>query len=147
MTETSTDRPTRASADEAAEEAVPTASSGEVTDEQLARQLVARSRSEGLDLTGPDGLLNKVTKHALEAALEGEMDEHLGYPKNDPAGRNGANSRNGARNKTVTTDVGPVQVEVPRDRDSSFEPKLVAKRQRRLSGVDDMVLSLVSKVI
>lgn len=114
-------------------------------EDQLAAQLVERARTEGLDLTGPDGLLNRVTKQALESALEGEMEEHLGYAKNDPSGHTGGNSRNGARNKSVLTDVGPVQVEVPRDRDSSFEPKLVAKRQRRLSGVDDLVISLVAK--
>lgn len=141
MTETSTSSPAGAGGGEAAAGQ----SSGGATDEQLAAQLVERARSEGLDLTGPDGLLGRVTKHALESALEGEMGEHLGYAKNDPAGRTGGNSRNGARNKTVTTDVGPVQVEVPRDRDSSFEPKIVAKRQTRLSGVDDMVLSLVGK--
>ena len=73
------------------------------------------------------------------------MDEHLGYSKHDPAGRNGGNSRNGTRSKTVITEVGPVDVEVPRDRDGSFEPATVRKRQRRLHGVDSMVISLVAK--
>jgi putative transposase len=62
------------------------------------------------------------------------MDDHLGYGKHDPAGRNGENSRNGKRAKTVLTEAGPVAIEVPWDRDGSFEPKIVAKRQRRLSG-------------
>lgn len=132
-------------ADAGADDASAAQGQAGAADEQLARQLVERARSEGLDLTGPGGLLNKVTKQALESALEGEMDDHLGYAKNDPAGRNGANSRNGARGKIVLTDVGPVDVQVPRDRESSFEPKIVGKRQRRLSGVDDMVLSLVGK--
>jgi hypothetical protein len=66
--------------------------------------------------------LNQVTKVVLESALEGEMDAHLGYVKHDPAGRDGGNSRNGRRPKTVVTDVGPVEVSMPRDRDSSFEP-------------------------
>jgi putative transposase len=77
--------------------------------------------------------------------VEGELDDHLGYERNDPAGRNGGNSRNGHRAKTVLTDTGPVEISVPRDRDSSFEPKIVARRQRRLTGVDDMVISLSAK--
>jgi hypothetical protein len=77
----------------------------------------------------------------VEGALEGELDDHLGYGKNEPADRNGGNSRNGRRAKTVLTDTGPVEISVPRDRDSSFEPKIVAKRQRRLTGVDEMVIS------
>ena len=71
----------------------------------------------------------------VEGALDGEMDDHLGYEKHDAAGRNGGNSRNGYRAKTVITEAGPVELSVPRDRDSSFEPKIVAKRQRRLAGV------------
>ena len=81
----------------------------------------------------------------VEGALEGEMDDHLGYGRHDPAGRDGGNSRNGRRVKTVLTDTGPVEITVPRDRDSSFEPKIVAKRQRRLTGVDEMVISLSAK--
>lgn len=73
------------------------------------------------------------------------MDAHLGYAKNDPAGRNGDNSRNGHRSKTVLTESGPVPIEVPRDRDASFEPQIVRKRQRRLDGIDAMVLSLSAK--
>lgn len=69
----------------------------------------------------------------------------LGYDEHDPAGRDRGNSRNGTRAKTLLTDVGPVEVEVPRDRDGSFEPKLVKKRQRRLTGVDEMVISLTAK--
>ena len=68
-----------------------------------------------------------------------------GYGKNDPAGRDGGNSRNGHRAKTVLTDTGPVQITVPRDRDASFEPKIVAEMQRRLTGVDDMVIPLSAK--
>jgi putative transposase len=111
----------------------------------LARQLAERAQAEGLSLTGPGGLLGRLTKVVLEGALEGEMDAHLGYARHDPAGRDGGNSRNGHRAKTVLTEAGPVQVGVPRDRDASFEPKIVAKRQRRLGGVDDLVISLVAK--
>lgn len=81
----------------------------------------------------------------LEKALEAELDEHLGYPKHAVEGRGTGNSRNGTRAKTVLTEVGEVELEVPRDRDGSFEPKIVKKRQRRLSGVDELVISLAAK--
>src|ERR1700722_20865248 len=112
---------------------------------ELARQLAERARTEGLSLTGPGGLLGRLTKVVLEGALEGEMDAHLGYAKHDPAGRDGGNSRNGHRAKTVLTETGPVEIDVPRDRDASFAPVIVAKRQRRLTGVEDMVISLSAK--
>ncbi len=70
-------------------------------DEQLAARLVAQARSRGISLVGPNGLLQQLTKLVLEGALEGELTDHLGYPHGDPAGRNGANSRNGTRPKTV----------------------------------------------
>ena len=114
-------------------------------DELLLRELTERARSGGLKLSGEGGLLGRLTKMVVEGALEGEMDDHLGYGKHDPAGRNGSNSRNGYRAKTVLTDTGPVEITVPRDRDSSFEPKIVAKRQRRLTGVDEIVISLSAK--
>jgi putative transposase len=116
-----------------------------VAEEELARELAERARAEGLSLTGPGGLLGRLTKVVLESALEGELDAHLGYRKHDPAGDGSGNSRNGHRAKTVLTDVGPVAISVPRDRDASFEPAIVAKRQRRLGGVDDLVISLVAK--
>ncbi|CAM5341648.1 Mutator family transposase (Fragment) OS=Streptomyces griseomycini OX=66895 GN=FHS37_006863 PE=3 SV=1 [Streptomyces griseomycini] len=87
----------------------------------------------------------RTSKRLLESALEGEITGHLGYDKHDPAGKNGGNSRNGTRSKTVLTDVGPVEIVVPRDRDGSFEPKIVKKRQKRLTGVDEMVISLAAK--
>jgi transposase-like protein len=114
-------------------------------DEQLLKELTERARADGLKLTGQDGLLGKLTKMVVEGALEGEMDDHLGYARHDPAGRNSGNSRNGRRGKTVLTEAGPVEISVPRDRDSSFEPKILAKRQRRLTGVEDMVISLSAK--
>ena len=114
-------------------------------DEQLLRELTERARTGGLKMTGEGGLLGKLTKMVVEGALEGELDDHLGYGKHDPEGRNGSNSRNGRRAKTVLTETGPVEISVPRDRDSSFEPRIVAKRQRRLTGVDEMVISLSAK--
>jgi transposase-like protein len=119
--------------------------SGTATDEQLIAMLVDRARGEGLQLTGEGGLLQQLTKRVLESALEGEITDHVGYDKHDAAGRNNGNSRNGTRAKTVLTDVGPVEVKVPRDVAGSFEPQIVKKRQRRLTGVDEMVLSLSAK--
>jgi transposase-like protein len=111
-----------------------------------ARELVRQARANGVALTGPDGLLKALTRTVIETALDEEMSEHLGYDKGDPSGRNRGNSRNGKRSKTVITDnAGAVQVEVPRDRDGTFEPVIVGKRQRRLSDVDAVVLSLYAK--
>ena len=81
--------------------------------EQLLRELTERARTGGLKLTGEGGLLGKLTKMVVEGALEGELEDHLGYEKNDPAGRNGGNSRNGYRAKTVLTDAGPVESHGP----------------------------------
>ncbi|SRR5579875_1122839 len=114
-------------------------------DEQVIRELTARARAGGLKLAGEDGLLGKLTKMVIEGALEGEMDDHLGYARHAPEGRNSGNSRNGHRPKTLLTEAGPVEISVPRDRDSSFEPQIVAKRQRRLTGIEDMVISLSAK--
>lgn len=102
------------------------------TDEQLIGMLVDRARSEGLQLTGEGGLLQQLTKRVLESAFEGEIADHLGYGKHEAAGRGSGTSRNGTRAKTVLTDVGPVEIKVPRDVAGTFEPQLVKKRQRRL---------------
>jgi putative transposase len=110
-----------------------------IDQQRLAKQLVEQADTEGANLVGPDGMLTGLTKNVLETALEAEMSEHLGYDKQDPMGRNRENSRNGTRVKTVRTEVGPVQTEVPRDRDGSFEHGIVKKRQRRLDGIDDLV--------
>ncbi len=108
--------------------------------------LVRKAREQGLALTGPGGLLKALTKTVIETALQEEMTDHLGYGKHAVAGRNGSNSRNGSRSKTVVTDnCGEVEIEVPRDREGSFTPQLIAKRQRRLSDVDTLVISLFAK--
>lgn len=114
-------------------------------DPALVARLAAQARSQGVALLGRDGLLQQLTKRFLEAALNAEMDEHLGYGKHEVQGRNGGNSRNGKRAKTMITEVGPVDIEVPRDRDGSFAPQIVAKRQRRFGGVDNLVISLTAK--
>jgi putative transposase len=127
-------------------ETVPaTPASTPVVDRQVVAELVARAEADGVAISGEGGLLAQLTKLVFESSLQGEMDAHLGYGKHDPAGRDGGNSRNGTRAKTVLTEVGPVEIEVPRDREGSFEPKIVRKRQRRLSGVDGIVLSLTAK--
>ncbi|MCZ4564260.1 IS256 family transposase [Rhodococcus sp. IEGM 1401] len=117
----------------------------EVDQKQLAEQLLAQAKEQGVELMGPNGLLNQLTKNVLETALDAEMTEHLGYEKHDAAGRGSGNSRNGTRSKTVLTEIGPVEIEVPRDIDSSFAPQIVKKRQRRLTGIDEIVLSLTAK--
>jgi putative transposase len=116
-----------------------------VVDRQVVAELVARAQADGLAISGEGGLMQQLTKIVLESSLQGEMDAHLGYDKHDPAGRDGGNSRNGTRAKTVLTEAGPVEITVPRDRDGSFEPQIVRKRQRRLGGIDGIVLSLSAK--
>jgi len=120
-------------------------SEARTADEALALDLVERARAEGTALVGPGGLLTGLTKTVLETALEAELDDHLGYPKHAVEGRDKGNSRNGTRSKTVLTEIGEVEIDVPRDRDGSFEPRIVAKRQRRLTGVDELVISLAAK--
>jgi hypothetical protein len=103
----------------------------DLLDEQLIGQLVDRARASGLQLTGEGGLLQQLTKRVLESALEGEITDHLGYEKHDPAGAGSGNSRNGVRAKTVLTDVGPVQIEVPRDLRTADRQEAPATSDRR----------------
>jgi putative transposase len=117
----------------------------QIDQQKLAEELVEQARADGVELVGQGGLLTRLTKSVLETALEVEMAEHVGYDKHDPMGRNGGNSRDGTRTKTVLTEIGPVDIEVPRDRDGSFAPTIVRKRQRRLDGVDEIVLSLTAR--
>ena len=115
-------------------------------EQDTVRELVRQARASGTSLTGPGGLLKQLTKMVVEAALDEEMSEHLGYDKGDQAGRNRGNSRNGKRSKTVVTDnAGAVEIVVPRDREGTFEPVIVPKRARRLSDLDAVVLSLSAK--
>jgi putative transposase len=102
--------------------------------QEIAQRLVDQAREQGVDLVGPGGVLTGLTTTVLETALDEELAEHLGYDKHDPGGRNGGNSRNGTRSKTVLIDVGPVELEVPRDREGTFDPQIVKQRQRRLEG-------------
>jgi putative transposase len=117
----------------------------ELIDDRLLDALLERSRDEagGLRLTGDNSMLGELVKAVLERALGAELTAHLGYGKHDPAGDNSGNSRNGTIAKTVQTGVGPVALQVPRDRAGTFDPVLVPKRSGRISGgLDDMIISL-----
>ena len=97
------------------------------------------------DLLGEEGLFRELKKRLLERALGAELSEHLGYEKGDPAGRGTGNSRNGHSSKTVIGDDGAIEIAVPRDRNGSFEPQIVAKGQTRLDGFDDRIISLYAR--
>jgi putative transposase len=110
-----------------------------------AEALVARARADGVELTGDDGLLTALVRQVLQTGLEVEMSDHLGYDRHAVAGRGSGNSRNGSYPKTVTTEIGEVELRVPRDRNGSFDPVTVRKGQRRLDGLTASVLSLYAK--
>ena len=118
---------------------------GPVIDDELVDCLMAQVDAEGLDLLGPDGVLTELTSRILSRGLEVEMTDHLGYEKGDRAGWGSGNNRNGSYPKNVQTDAGTVGVEMPRDRNATFEPQLIPKHQRRLRGFNDLVISLVAR--
>src|SRR6266496_2438458 len=99
-----------------------------LVDAALADELLARAQTEGVELLGPDGLLSQVTRAVLERALAEEMTEHLGYEKHDRAGRGSGNSRNGVTGKRLLTEIGGIDLEVPRDRSGSFCQRIVRQR-------------------
>jgi transposase-like protein len=119
-------------------------SSGASTDE-VVDKLLAQADSTGRQLVGPGGLLTQLTQKVLERALDVEMADHLGYESGDPGGNGSGNSRNGRSRKTLLTDIGPVEVTVPRDRNGMFAPQVVRKRQRRLDGLNDAIVSLYAR--
>src|SRR5689334_8696157 len=123
----------------------PRAGKAPLVDAATADELLAKAQAEGVELLGPDGLLSQVTKAVLERALAEEMTDHLGYEKHDPAGRGSGNSRNGATAKTVLTDVGAVDLAVPRDRNGSFEPQIIRKGQTRLEGFNERIIALYAR--
>ena len=118
----------------------------EVAQCEVIARMVCQVKDAGVALTGSGGLLKVLTAQIVEAALDEELSEYLGYDKHDLVGRGSGNSRNGTRSKAVVTDnVGAIKIQVPRDRNGTFEPQLVKKRQRRLSDMDAMVLSLIGE--
>jgi len=127
------------------EEQVTAAEQPLVVDKALVARLVGDAQRQGLSVDGEGGLLAQLTKLVVESALEGELTDHLGYDKHERGGSTDGNSRNGTRSKTVLSKAGPVQIDVPRDRAGTFEPVVVAKRQRRLGSIEDIVLSLSAR--
>jgi putative transposase len=113
-----------------------------VADDLWLDELIDRADEQGVRLTGEGGFLPELIKAVLERGLAAELTDHLGYEWRDPAGRGSPNSRNGSTPKRVQTEAGPVGLDTPRDRAGSFEPRLVPKGQRRLGGLDDMIVSL-----
>src|SRR5438067_8753967 len=112
--------------------------------DELVDELLAGARTEE-EIVGPGGLLAQLTKRLVERAMEVELTDHLGYePHQEPPG-GGGNTRNGGTPKTLVTEQGPVEIKTPRDRDGSFEPKIVRKRQRRFEGFDEKILALYSR--
>jgi putative transposase len=116
-----------------------------VIDDELVDRLMAQVDAEGLELLGPEGVLTELTSRILSRGLEVELTDDLGYEKGDPAGWGSGNNRNGSYTKTVQTDAGSVPVEMPRDRNATFDPLLIPKHQRRLSGFNELVISLVAR--
>jgi putative transposase len=113
------------------------------SDELLDQLLANYTKPE--DLTGKDGILKQLTARLVERALHAEMTDHLGYEKHDPKGRGLPNARNGTSAKTLKTEQGPVEIEVPRDREGTFEPQLVRKRQTRFTGFDEKILGMYAR--
>lgn len=116
--------------------------SGELLDEVFIDRLMSAASDRGMALTGEGGFLPELIKAVLERGMKAELTSHLGYEKNDPAGRGSGNSRNGSSPRTVQTEVGPVQVDAPRDRAGTFKSALLPASSRRLGGLDDMIISL-----
>lgn len=129
---------------EEAKPAVPEDRSVAVTDEMI-DAVMAGVDAGGLELLGPDGVLAELTKRLIERGLSEELSDHLGYEPGDPAGRGSGNNRNGTSPKTVLTEIGAVDLDIPRDRNGSFEPQLVPKHSRRLEGFNQNIVHLYAR--
>src|SRR2546425_2764941 len=128
--------------DEAAAREATRKAVADLVDERAMDAVLAQVKGDGLRLTGPGGFLSELVKAVLERGLQAELAEHLGYGKHDPAGKGSGNSRNGSTPKTVQTEVGPIDVRVPRDRAGTFTPVMLPKNARRLGGLSDVIISL-----
>src|SRR6266852_5810268 len=113
-------------------------------DKKLIDQLLTNYKKPE-DIIGENGLLKELTKALLERALEAELSDHLGYEKHDPAGHHRGNTRNGKSPKTLKGDFGELELETPRDRKATFEPRIVAKGQTRWTGFDDKIISMYAR--
>jgi transposase-like protein len=129
-------------ADEAAAREAARKAVAELVDQQTLDAVLEQVKGDGLRLTGPGGFLSELVRAVLERGLQAELGEHLGYGKHEAAGRGSGNSRNGFTAKTVQTEVGPIDVKVPRDRAGTFTPVMLPKNARRLGGLSDVVISL-----
>jgi putative transposase len=116
----------------------------ELLDDELVDELLAGARTEE-EIVGPGGLLSQLTKRLVERAMDVELTEHLGYERGQAPPGSAGNTRNGSTPKTLMTEHGPVRIDTPRDRDSSFEPKVVRKRQRRFEGFDEKIIALYAR--
>ena len=112
--------------------------------EELIDELLADYKKPE-DVIGENGLLKRLTKAVLQRAMNAELADHLGYRKHDPAGYNSGNSRNGGTSKTLKGNFGEIELETPRDRNGTFEPKIVAKGQTRFTGFDDKIVSMYAR--
>jgi putative transposase len=126
-----------AAATQAARKAV-----ADLIDARAMDTVLAKIKGDGVRLTGPGGFLSELVKAVLERGLQAELTEHLGYGRHEAAGKGSGNSRNGATPKTVQTEVGPIDVRVPRDRAGTFTPVMLPKNARRLGGLSDVIISL-----
>ena len=113
-------------------------------DKKLIDQLLTNYKKPE-DIIGENGLLKELTKAILERALAAELTDHLGYEKHDPAGHHRGNTRNGKSQKTLKGDFGELELETPRDRQATFDPKIVAKGQTRWTGFDDKIISMYAR--
>ena len=111
---------------------------GAVTDEVI-NAVMAGVDAGGLELLGPDGVLAELTKRLIERGLSEELSDHLGYEPGDRAGRGSGNNRNGTSAKTVLTEIGAIDLDIPRDRLGTFDPQLVPKHARRLEGFNQNI--------
>lgn len=114
-------------------------------DKPISDELIDELLKNGRTADDVNGLLKQITKAVLERALRGELTEHLGYVKHDPAGDNSGNSRNGVTRKTLKGDFGELELETPRDRNGEFEPQIIQKNQTRWTGFDDKILSMYAR--
>jgi putative transposase len=128
--------------DEAAATAAARKAVADLIDARAMDTVLEKIKGDGVRLTGPGGFLSELVKAVLERGLQAELTEHLGYGRHEAAGKGSGNSRNGATAKTVQTEVGPIDVRVPRDRAGTFTPVMLPKNTRRLGGLSDVIISL-----